>query len=256
MRELLKHAGGVLIGGHRGCSCDYPENSIAAMEEGIRRGADYLEIDVQLTKDGIPVVFHDTRLEQRTALTGYVHETDYGKMKEAIPGICTLHEAMEWGAVKGAWFGLELKTLALDMQPSNMELVERIWAELNRTQMRERVFVFGPDYQVLKRLRRMDEKVALGLIVPFVPSDPVGLMKEMDALVYLSYIYNMTPGIIKELHEHGFYVSGAILREDKWVKRARELGADMFETDHPEKYRRKPLTGEIPYGAIDGKSLI
>lgn len=236
MRELLKHAGRTLVGGHRGCICDYPENSIAAMEEGMGRGADYLEIDVQITRDGIPVVFHDTRLEQRTELEGYVHETDYRLMKERIPGICTLHEAMEWGALRGAWFGLELKTVALDMQPSNLKLAEAIPEVLTCTDMLERVFVFGPDYQVLKRLRQIHRQVALGLIVPFVPADPVGLMRDMDAAVYLSYIYNMTPGIIKDLHEHGFYVSGAILREERWVERARDLGADMFETDYPEKY--------------------
>lgn len=250
MRELLKHAGRQLVGGHRGCSCDYPENSIAAMEEGIRRGADYLEIDIQLTKDGIPVVFHDTRLEQRTSLTGYVHETFYEQMKEAIPGICTLNEALKWGADRGAWFGLELKTVPLDMQPLNMELVKKIPPLLHETKMLERVFVFGMDYQVLKYLRRMDRQVTLGLIVPFVPENPVGLMMEMDAAVYLTYVYNMTPEIIKELHKNGFYASGAILREEKWVKRARELGVDMFETDYPEKYRLEPLTGFCPSDKI------
>lgn len=236
MRELLEHAGRMLVGGHRGCACEAPENSIAAMEEGIRLGADYLEIDVQLTRDGIPVVFHDTRLERRTSLSGYVHETDYGQMKEAIPGICTLWEAMEWGAARGAWFGLELKTVPLDMQPFNRKLVEAMAGVLGQSHMRERVFVFGPDYQVLKHLRRVDQRVALGLIVPYVPADPAGLMKEMDATVYLSYIYNMTPGIIQGLHEQGFYVSGAILREKQWIERAKQLGADMFETDEPGKY--------------------
>lgn len=245
MRELLRRADRLLVGGHRGCRCEYPENSIAAMEEGLRRGADYLEIDIQLTKDGIPVVFHDTRLEQRTSLSGYVHEKDYGQMKEAIPGICTLEEAMEWGALRGAWFGLEVKTVPLDMQPYNLKLVEIMAQVLHKTGMRGRVFVFGPDYQVLKQLRKVDEEVALGLIVPFVPVDPVKLMREMDAVVYLSYVYNMTPKIVKDLQENGFYVSGAILREDRWVERARELGVTMFETDYPEMLTGPPQSDRI-----------
>lgn len=235
MRRLLEQAGRLLIGGHRGCCCDAPENSLAAMEEGIRRGADYLEIDVQLTRDKVPVIFHDTRLEQRTRLSGYVHETDYGDMKASIPGLCTLREALEWGAVRGAWFALELKTVPLDMQPSNLELVERIPELLRQTGMTEKVFVFGPDHQVLRHLRAVSREVMLGLIVPYVPADPVGLMREMDAEVYLSYIYNMTPKIIEDLHKNGYFVSGAILREERWTARARQLGVDMFETDHPEK---------------------
>lgn len=46
----------------------------------------------------------------------------------------------------------------------------------------------------------------------------------------------MTPEIIKQLHEAGFFISGAILRDDYWVQQAVELGVDMFETDNPEKY--------------------
>lgn len=239
MRKLLEHAGRLLIGGHRGCICDYPENSIRAMEEGVRRGADYLEIDVQLTRDGIPVIFHDTRLEQRTSLSGYVHETTYEEMKAGIPGICTLCEAMEWGAAQHAWFGLELKTVPLDMQPFNMRLVEKISAVLSDTGMLNQVFVFGQDYQVLKHLRAVDKNVILGLIVPYVPADPVRLMRDMDATVYLSYIYNMTPEIIKELHENGFYISGAILREEQWMERAKQLGVDMFETDYPDRVKKR-----------------
>ena len=45
----------------------------------------------------------------------------------------------------------------------------------------------------------------------------------------------MTPKIIRDLHEAGFYVDGAILREKKWQTRARELGVDMFETDFPSE---------------------
>lgn len=239
MKDLLQNAYHLLIGGHRGCACEYPENSIAAMQEGIRRGADYLEIDIQLTKDCVPVVYHDTRLELRTKLHGYVHEFTYEEMQQAVPSLCTLHEAMAWGRKAGAWFGLELKTVPLDMQKQNIALVERIADELHSSGMTARVFVFGQDYQVLRHLKIYADDVPIGLIVPFVPLDPVALMKEMDAVIYLSYIYNMTPEIITDLQKNGFYVSGAILRDEKWVARARELGVNMFESDNPEKCTRK-----------------
>ncbi len=79
----------------------------------------------------------------------------------------------------------------------------------------------------------------MGLIVPFVPEDPVELMKRMDALIYLSYIYNMTPQIVCDLQNAGFYVDGAILKDKKWVEAAVRAGVNMFELDHPEKFDRK-----------------
>ena len=242
VRDLLENAGGILIGGHRGCQCGYPENSISAMEEGLKRGADYLEIDIQLTRDKTPVVIHDVRLEKQTEMKVYVHEHSLEELKEVIPGLCTLREALAWGREKGAYFALEMKTVPLEMQAWNMELAELTGALLYKTGMRERVFVFGPDYQVLKHLKALYRDVEIGLIAPFVPADPVDLMKEMEALVYLSYIYNMTPSMIRNLQQAGFYVSGAILKEEHWVRRAMELGVNMFESDEPWNWKGLSLT--------------
>lgn len=239
MRELLEQAGRVLVGGHRGCVCRYPENSLDAMEHGLLSGADYLEIDIQLTRDRIPVVYHDTALEKRTSLSGYVHDHDLSELRENVPGLCTLKEAMEWGQKRSAWFALEIKTVPADMQEVNLRLVETMAAVLAETEMKRRVFAFGPDYQVLARLKQLDPELDIGLIVPFVPKDPVALMESMDAMVYLSYVYNMTPEIIRDLKRSGYYVSGAILREDKWVDRALEYGVNMFESDYPAVVRNR-----------------
>ncbi len=236
MKSFLSAAQHILVGGHRGCLCTYPENSIEAMQEGLLRGADYFEIDIQLTKDEIPVVYHDTRLEQKTSLHGYVHEYTYAQLQKEVPQLCTLHEALTWGKANGAYFALEIKTVPLEMQSYNLRLMELICALLQQTDMRSAVFVFGQDYQVLRYLHTVDSQVCIGLIVPFVPSDPVALMREMHATVYLSYIYNMTAQIIRDLHAEGYFVSGAILRDDFWVEQAVSLGVDMFESDHPEKY--------------------
>ncbi|PNV63181.1 glycerophosphodiester phosphodiesterase [Clostridium sp. chh4-2] len=235
MKTLLEQADRVLIGGHRGCSCEYPENSIAAMAEGRRQGADYLEIDIQLTKDRVPVVFHDVRLETKTDLSGYVHDFDLQELKDHVPGLCTLKEAMEWGCLRDAYFALELKSVPIDMHEINKELIDLMLPVIKTTGMIRQVFLFGADYQILRYAKEKNPKLQIGLIVPFVPADPVELMRSMDALVYLSYIYNMTPEIIRDLKEHGYYVSGAILREEKWVRRAVELGVTMFESDYPGK---------------------
>ena len=137
MRELLEHADRVLIGGHRGSACRYPENSIEAMEHGLLSGADYLEIDIQLTRDGVPVVYHDTALEKRTALHGYVHEHTLDRLRENCPGLCTFEEAMRWGSEREAWFALEIKTVPLDMQEVNFRLLEAMVPVLEKTGMKK-----------------------------------------------------------------------------------------------------------------------
>jgi glycerophosphoryl diester phosphodiesterase len=57
---------------HRGGSALAPENTLAAFEAGLRVGADGLELDVHLSADGVPVVFHDDVLDRTTDATGRV----------------------------------------------------------------------------------------------------------------------------------------------------------------------------------------
>ena len=237
MRKLIADRDHVLVGGHRGCACEYFENTIPAMKEGIRRGADYLEIDLQLTKDGEIVVYHDTELSKKCRLRGYIHEHTLEEMQKALP-VNTLREVFSWASGKGICLALELKSVPVDMQERGFALVERLADLTGEYGMGEQVFAFGADYMVLKHLKQVNPEFHIGLIVPFVPADPVKLMEEMDAMVYLSYVYNMTPKIVEDLHRAGYFVDGAILREEKWTRLARELGVDMYESDRPELEKR------------------
>lgn len=56
---------------HRGFSGIYPENTMLAFEKAIEAGCDGIELDVQLTKDGIPVIMHDEKVNRTTDGTGY-----------------------------------------------------------------------------------------------------------------------------------------------------------------------------------------
>ena len=49
----------VVVHGHRGSRGTRPENTLPAFEEGARVGADFLELDVHLSKDDVPIVSHD-----------------------------------------------------------------------------------------------------------------------------------------------------------------------------------------------------
>ena len=146
----------------------------------------------------MPVVHHDTALEKRTALHGYVHEHTLDRLRENCPGLCTFEEAMRWGSEREAWFALEIKTVPLDMQEVNFPSAggHGSCSGENRHEecIRIRSGLSGP-----KRMKQLDPEVEIGLIVPFIPEDPVELMKSMDAMVYLTYIYNITPDMIDGL---------------------------------------------------------
>jgi glycerophosphoryl diester phosphodiesterase len=59
---------------HRGWARRYPENTLAALEAAIGAGARWVEIDVQLSADGFPVLFHDRSLERMCGVHGAIHQ--------------------------------------------------------------------------------------------------------------------------------------------------------------------------------------
>src|SRR2546426_11966963 len=59
-----------LVFAHRGGGALAPENTIAAFDNGLRLGADGLELDVRLSRDGVAVVHHDRLLDRTTRLRG------------------------------------------------------------------------------------------------------------------------------------------------------------------------------------------
>lgn len=91
-----------------------------AFEKGIEAGADGIELDVQLTKDGRIVVIHDERLDRTTSLKGFVKDTAYDVIKTANAERITIKWTMiskcrrlktcSHGQKKNFLINIELKT--------------------------------------------------------------------------------------------------------------------------------------------------
>ena len=236
MKRLLENSNRTLIGGHRGCFCRYQENTLKAMEEGITRGADYLEIDLQYTKDNQIVIFHDTCLEGKLQLSGSTMDYTLEELRKQTE-INTLDEVLAWGRRNAIYFGLELKEIPVIMHGKIMKLLPALVDCIKKYDMLQNVFVFGADYKVLKAIKAMENNISIGIIVPFVPHNPVALMEEMDAIIYISYVYNLTGDIVKNLQSHGYYVDGSTLKTKQCMDLAVSLGVNMIEVDDPCEWK-------------------
>ncbi|MEO8415226.1 MAG: glycerophosphodiester phosphodiesterase family protein [Ginsengibacter sp.] len=77
---LSKHD--FIVIAHRGDHVDVPENTIAAFENAIKHGVDYVEIDLRTTKDSILVIMHDASVDRMTNGKGAVRDLTYGEIKK------------------------------------------------------------------------------------------------------------------------------------------------------------------------------
>ena len=221
----------LLIGGHRGNQSEIRENTIANFEQ-VRGHVDYIEIDVQLTRDDQAVIYHDMRLEERSPLKGYVRDYTVAELKAAFE-LRTLDEALAWCKENHLPLLLEIKSVDLLMHDTRPMLAERIVESLRRHDMFEDCIVFGIDHRTLKRIKTMEPRTHLALIVPHVPHDPVKLMQEMEAEIYLCYQTNLSVPLVQELQAAGFIVDGSVVNSREQLETALSLGIDMIESDLP-----------------------
>src|SRR6187200_2457904 len=86
MRAPFFRSARPLVFAHRGGSALAPENTLAAFDNGLALGADGLELDLHLSRDGIVVVHHDGMLERTTNLQGAVAGRTAAELSRADAG--------------------------------------------------------------------------------------------------------------------------------------------------------------------------
>ena len=224
----------LLIGGHRGHLSDVRENTIPNFCEVLGSGISHIEIDVQLTKDDQAVIYHDLTLDEKSPLTGKIRDYTVEELKRTFE-INTLDEAMGWCCENHQGLLLEIKSRELEMHDTMPTLAKRIVEALRKYDFFDMCIPFGTDHRLLHMLKEMEPRVKIALIVPHVPHDPAALMRDMDAMIYLCFLENLSKPLVDELHQAGFLVDGSVVNTKERLKVALELGVDMIESDHPDK---------------------
>lgn len=115
-----------LVIAHRGASAIAPENTLPAFEQAVALGADGIELDAKLTRDGTAIAFHDPTLRRTTGLDGRPGDRDWEALKQADAGrwkgpafrgirIPTLNEVFEAVGAK-ALINIELSDYGSDQR--------------------------------------------------------------------------------------------------------------------------------------------
>src|SRR5215216_1412155 len=114
---------GPLIIAHRGASAVAPENTLAAFEAAIAAGADGIEFDVRLSRDGVPVVIHDDTLYRTAGVRGRVADMSVDQLNQfEVPSVAQLFELFK--ANKLILY-LELKDKQIELTEECCRLVEQ-----------------------------------------------------------------------------------------------------------------------------------
>jgi len=146
----------VMVASHRATHHEFPENSLMAIEEAIKLGVDIIEIDVKVSKDGIPFLMHDRTMNRTTTGKGDPEGFTWlelsqlfivDKGKQTTYRIPTLEDALQLAKGK-ILVDLDLKT----------DRIEKLVEVVNRTGTKDIVFFFDSDFNVLSRIKALDKE--------------------------------------------------------------------------------------------------
>lgn len=234
-----------LVLAHRGASAYAPENTLAAFNLAFELGADGIELDVSLTRDGIPVVIHDDTVDRTTNGRGAVNQFTLAELQrldasnrmekyrgEKIP---TLEEALRAVGKRGL-VNIEIKSTGLKTDGVEMAVLAAIE---NTGAPRVLISSFNP--LALRRMFLLDPRLPRGLL--YAPRLPIFLRRAwLRPLVRPAALHPHFSMVTRELvawaHQRGYHVNTWTVDEPDVARRLIEWGVDGIITNKPDVLRK------------------
>lgn len=242
------------IHGHRGSRGTHPENILSSFKEAWEAGADFFELDTHLSKDDVPIVFHDGEVGPRVCLNQALRplrdltaaelcEIDVGSVpqktypdQKLCPGekIQTLEKVLEWVASTPPPFGVNIE---IKMSAGDPILFARKVLELvNRYDLSRRVVVQSFDFRPLVETRRLDPKIFISCLFE-KKADFVEEARKVGANAIGPLFLLLEKSVVDKAHAAGLKVLPWTVNLEADWKSLIALGVDGLITDYPRKLK-------------------
>lgn len=224
------------ITAHRGSSSKAPENTLAAFEQAIDDGADYVEFDVRLTRDKEVVVSHDNNLRRLTKLNRALSEM-------------TLEEAQLVDV--GSWFGdvfVDTRIPTLDEVINLTQGRIKLYVELKPARRDEKALAAA----VIDKLSAVpNDEIVLASLSPVALGEAKRLAPQLHTTLFAQFVVRggmdlrlfdalglrhnrVTPGSVRTARHHGYELHTWTVNGQAEMSRLIDLGVDNIITDRPD----------------------
>lgn len=233
---------------HRGASGRYPENTRLAFTKAIEAGADMIELDCQLSRDGHVVVFHDEQLRRTAGVAGTIRGKtldqlkvlDIGRWRDrAFRGerILTLEEALEVFAGK-----IDL-CLEIKNYPKSLPGIElKVLFILSHYDYLDRTIVSSFDYRSLARIRELAPDISIGLLFgATVKRNPIEAAQQLAATSLHVQRSVATREFLSTAWEEGLDVYVWTVNEPYDIEAFVAMGVQGVISDFPDRLARLRL---------------
>lgn len=242
---------------HRGLSADAPENTLYAFSDAISAGADFIELDVQQTRDGVLVVMHDSNLKRTTGVNKDIWDVDYADIQNLDAGswfdpayanarIPTLEETLQF-VDKRAKLNIEIKPTKHGSDTLEQDVAELI----TQYQYTDACYVTSFSYGSLKKVKEVNPEIRTGYLMSVAYGQFYSL-KYADAFS-LNKVF-VTSQVVNAAHQQGKQIFAWTVNSMSEVRSLCNLHVDSIITDDPVMVQNvisRDSTGETLRSVLD-----
>ncbi len=242
-------AGRPIIIGHRGAAGLAPENTLASFSAALAAGVDAVEMDVQFTADGYPVVLHDETLERMAGVrvrvrdyvesalqgfdVGFRHGPEYrGQRIPALDDVARLVPV-----------DIEMHVEVKDYEPVSEDHLRRLIGTLDRQGGLSRVIFSSPHEETLTDLQRLAPGCRTALLLfrgVKVPTDAARRAALVGCCAVDPNASLVDAELVDVCHRHNMKVFAFTVNERGMMRKLTQMGVNGVFTDYPDRLREVP----------------
>ena len=229
---------------HRGFSGSSPENTMLAFRKAVEAGADGIELDVQLSRDGVPVVIHDEQVDRTTNGIGCVRDMTLEQLR-ALDASCrftgqygvnpipTLREYLEFAQAQPIVTNIEMKT-GVFAYPG---IEAKVCDLLREFQMEERVIISSFNHFTILRMREIMPQLKYGFLTETWIIGAGKYCHDLGIPCYHPLYRSLTHETVRELKQYGLQINTFTVNTPEDIRDMAEKGIDMIIGNYPDMAR-------------------
>lgn len=215
---------------------------MAAFMKAVHLGANGIETDVQMTKDGQLVLIHDERVKRTTGAEGWVKDYELAELKkldagswfgeefcgEAIP---TLEELLSLAKQHDLYLNLELKNGFVQYPELELKVVELV----RRYDLVEQVLISSFNHYSLAHMKKLAPEIETAILYMEGLYEPWEYARRVGASALHPYFYAVRKEWVAQAKETGIRTHPFTVNEEHEMRALLAAGVDGIITDYPDK---------------------
>ncbi|MGM9529812.1 MAG: glycerophosphodiester phosphodiesterase [Phascolarctobacterium sp.] len=226
---------------HRGFSGKYPENTMLAFKKALEAGADGIELDVQMTRDGEVVVIHDEKVDRTTNGSGNVRDLTLEELrkldasyiytgKQGFNPVPTFEEYCAWVAGTDLVTNIELKT-GVYPYPG---IEAKVWALIQKYHLENKVIISSFNHYSILRMKALAPQLPYGLLEESWLVNAGAYVAGVGVEAYHPYHGSLTAEAVAEIKSHGIAINTWTVNDESRVRELLALGVDIVIGNFPD----------------------